>query len=500
MEKSAVEGFGRFIPRLLTIIRTGILFLVTTLPVWSESGLPEPLRVLVQTEGNVLVSGSPWKLTLLVGHPKPEEVTIQVPVLPSQLILDRIRREIRGPGETKSSGGLDAESTLWTVVEYIFIPRGSGSFTIGPFEVMVPGKRSFTSPISIRIQGAEGTEPVYLPRLFWSGVLDRPQVGVPLVLELHLAGQDPSIAIQSFTKNLAVDLVQNALVEALPVTEAELASGLVYRVQFVPLQTGQLVLPMAELEWGPIKVKTAAESIMVSNGPLRKTAGPGLETQRTIPEKASSGIRGSSSGATQNRTVPPFPPLRLTFPWNLVWPMVSGSFQQKIGDIQGLWERGDVFSSLLMLRMLERDSLAGPVFRQIRQDAERQIQMLSSLDEWWTPKPLLLGITLMLVFVGFMLGIKKKIRAGILFLVLAGSVLIYSMGGQSVLEPVLRGGRLALIRETASYTIPDRVGGIGAHFLDGEAVLVKNKTEGWVFVNSTGQQSGWVPLSSIVEY
>lgn len=501
MEKSAMEKYRRGLHRLLVDMLPWILVLRGAGYLWSVPGSQEALQVLVQTESNVLTVGSPWKLTLLVEYPEADRVAVTLPPLPSVLSLDRVRTGVRS-----------IEATPWTVVEYTFIPTGTGTVTLRPFEVQVPGKRGLTGPQTLSIQGPNGPGPVFSPRLFWTGLPEVPRVGFPMILELHLESSDPGASPGGAVTDLVVDLVEDALVESLPVTNEERERGLLYRIRCIPLKSGELSLPQAKLEWGGRVILSEAQRLVVAEVSSRQAAGTPLGASGTGKGGALSGgttgnagregslQAGGAEGNGKVRAFPDFPVLEPGLPWEILWPLISGSVQTVLQESRQIWEAGNHAESLVLLRKNERDSYAGPLYREIRREAEKQLQIHSSPDEWWIPRGLLYGLAILCCGIGVFLGVKKRIKGSVLFLACSCLVMLYSSAGEPILVPLLRGGKIAVIRDTAAFTIPDKAGTSSTHFVDGEGVLVKNQTDTWVFVTASGQRSGWVPRSSVLVY
>jgi hypothetical protein len=105
-------------------------------------------------------AGSLWTVAIFVDHPVPAEVRIQPPPLPSSLRLERVRVLPRTEGGARR-----------TVVEYDFLVLKEEHFTLGSFELSVPGKRGLTPPLPVRAAGPGSPgmqEDISLPRLFWA--------------------------------------------------------------------------------------------------------------------------------------------------------------------------------------------------------------------------------------------------------------------------------------------------------------------------------------------
>jgi hypothetical protein len=486
MEESAREKFRRKLHRLLASAFFVVLVCGPAASVVSETGSQEVPQVLVETESSVLTVAQPWKLTLLIQYPAPEDVKISLPPIPGSLVLDRIRTEVRM-----------ISKELWTAVEYTFIPKTAGPLMLGPFEIRIQGKRLLSTPQALTVQDAAGAVHPYTPRLFWAGSTESAQVGSPLVLELHLEGYDPKITLPEGITALSVQLVQNALVESLSVSDQERGRGVLYRIRLIPLNQGELYLPEATVRLGRDPIRSEPRRLMVAEGQTRQLARPSAEP-------AGSQNRRPLQG-THRQPAPAFPELpeyQPEFPWALLWPLLSGHVQPLLQESRTLWQAGEYAKALATIRKQERDSLAGPIYRRVRKIAEGKLGITSGPDEWWLPRGLLYPVSALGLGVALFLGLKKRKTAGIVFLACSGLILVYSMVGQTMLIPALRGGSIAVIQEqdTAARTIPEKAGSVSTHFAVGEGVLIHHSTGSWVFVSASGQRSGWVLLSSICRY
>ncbi|MDR0452259.1 MAG: hypothetical protein LBH15_04385 [Treponema sp.] len=146
------------------------------------------LGVSVEAEPVLGKAGSIWTFTIIADHPVPAEVRARPPALPSCLRQERVRVLPR------TSGGIRR-----TVVEYDFLVLREEPFTLGSFELDVPGKRGLTPPFTVRAPGSGPQTPggeTADPRLFWALPQPRPPAapgGQPDVLR---AGEAAEIALR----------------------------------------------------------------------------------------------------------------------------------------------------------------------------------------------------------------------------------------------------------------------------------------------------------------
>ncbi|MCA1949218.1 MAG: hypothetical protein LDL24_01490 [Treponema sp.] len=483
MEKPDRERFRGRVHRLLRLVVLAGLLLGAGVSSWAVPGSQEALRLILQTDGSELLVGKPWKLLVLLQYPSPENVHLSLPPLPEGLLLDRIRTGIR-----------TVEGEIWTEIECTFIPQKRGDITLGPLEVTVPGKQGRTSPQALSVRDASGSaESPIVPRLFWTAPDKEYRVGDPIPLELHIDAPTSSQRSPWFSGNLAVDLVQDALTETVPVTESDRAQGILYRVRLIPLKAGTIILPAAKLSVGTSVIVSEKGMISVLPGTVHQSKKEQLLV--TTPQSSQKNAAVKKADA-----FPEFAGFRPPFLWRLLWPLVSQDFFKVLSQSKTYWEQGKAAKALALLRTCERDSPLGPLYRTFRREAEGQLGIFSSIDEWWVPSILLFGLAFFLFFFGIYAAMKKNKMASIGFIACASLVLLYSILAKPVLVPLLRGGSVAVVGETEGYTIPDKNGSNIAHFVTGEAVLVKHKTGEWVFISAAGQRSAWVTRSSVYDF
>ncbi|WP_304225373.1 hypothetical protein [Gracilinema caldarium] len=483
MEKPDRERFRGRVHRLLRLVVLAGLLLGSDVSSWAVPGSQEALRLILQTDGSELLVGKPWNLLVLLQYPSPEEIHLSLPPLPEGLLLDRIRTGIR-----------TVEGEIWTEIECTFIPQKRGDITLGPLEVTVPGKQGRTSPQALSVRDASGSaESPIVPRLFWTAPDKEYRVGDPIPLELHIDAPALSQKSPWFAGNLVVDLVQDALTETVPVTESDRAQGILYRVRLIPLKAGTIIFPAARISVGTSVFVSEKGMISVLPGTVHQSKKEQLLV--TTPESSQKNKAKNKAGS-----FPDFAGFRPPFPWHFIWPLVSQEFFKVLGESKKNWEQGEPAQALMVLRTYERDSPLGPLYRIFRRESEGQLGIFSSIDEWWVPSMLLFGLTIVLLVLGIYATMKKKKIASIGFIACASLVLLYSILAKPVLVPLLRGGSVAVVGETEGFTIPDKNGSSIAHFVTGEAVLVKHKTDEWVFISAAGQRSAWVTRSSVYDF
>jgi hypothetical protein len=234
----------------LSVVFAAVLALFPGRPVslraQSGSGI---LGLGVEAEPVLGGAGSIWTMTILVDHPVPAEVRVQPPALPAPLRPERVRILPR------TDDGIRR-----TVVEYDFLVLREASFTLGPFELSVPGKRGLTPPFTVRAAGSGSPGPGgdALPRLFWAvSPPDALRIGEPAEIALcyvyppggSLPAEARSQSAASWSNRPAPPV--NAILEVLPGTplpgspaaSGRGETGVLLRLRVIPLGGPALSLP-----------------------------------------------------------------------------------------------------------------------------------------------------------------------------------------------------------------------------------------------------------------
>jgi hypothetical protein len=204
----------------------------------------------VEAEPVLGKAGSIWTVTILVRHPDPAEVRVKAPALPSSLRLERARIQPR------LSGGVRQ-----TVVEYDFLVLREAGFTLGSFELTVPGKRGLTRPFTVSAIGPQTPDDTPLPRLFWAAPPDTLRIGEAAEIALRyeyppgasLSAETRSQSAASWSYHPALPV--NAILEVLPgpplpgpVSDpGQGETGILLRLHVIPLEGRLLSLPETSL-------------------------------------------------------------------------------------------------------------------------------------------------------------------------------------------------------------------------------------------------------------
>jgi hypothetical protein len=450
----------------------------------------EDLEVLLEISPDAPEAHIEWKVSLLVNHPNPQDVSVTLPPLPPFLVLDRIRTTARREAGER-----------WTAVEIFFVPGRGGPVSLAPFEVQVPGRQGYSPPLSTGTPGDAGEA---LPlRALWDPLPASLRTGEEVELRLRLfTGEEGTRQALSYRLEAPV----NAVVEALGVEER--APGeLILRFRVIPLDGTAVSVKSAPLTYGDASLIVPGREFSVLPRPPSSAPAPAAP-----PET------GLSAAALNPAELPAFPGEAAASP--AVFPFFRPAYARALGEAHAHWEEGRYAEALALLRRNERDLAAGPALAPLRRAAETALGIGAVADERWRPRRLYLtlaaaaSLVLILslpgVFVPSACGRQKNKHVtlgpsgsyrfvAIIAFILTGAAFFGFFGGPERGTAPAK-GRTAVLREADAFRVPEGGDEPALFFREGEPVRVRALSEPWAFVESFEGKTGWVPLDVIIFY
>ena len=457
-----------------------IMALSVALPTLAESGPDEALGLIVSTRPEVLTADSIMVLSILVDHPRPDEVKVLIPDLPSSLALERVATLSR---LVEGTSGQER----WTAVELSLFLRSAGTILIPPIRIAVKGKDAATSPLELSVAGVLLT-PGPLPSLSWRAVPERAEAGKPFTAELVCKGF--ALSAESET---VVAVAENALVQSLGAAEG----GTILRFRITPLAAGRLELPSVMVRTGNAEIRSPSLAIRAAEG----ISGPSRPASR--PAVASGGA--SASG-------PKTPPKTARVDFESLPRSPSPSFLAKelasrLEPVRTAWNAGEGAYALAMLRAGERDSPAGFLLSETRRAAELELGIEGAGNEKYAPLILLVPlafVSLAAFFFSSTLGGRgKRRRASVVALIALPLFLLSSTW--SLLSRVdsagfFGSGARVVLKACVSYRVPDEESGTGDEFSEGWPARVLSVADSWAYVETAKGLSGWIHRQNAVFY
>lgn len=443
---------------------------------FSASGPEEPLRVVVFRAPDSPRDGGSFTLTLFIDHPRPQDVSVDAPVFPPSLRLERTRVEPRlFPGTAGSS-------ERWTTVEYSFRPASSGEFRIGSFVVRAAGKSAESAPFTLSVGG--GAPAAARKSLAWDGAPLQAAVGSSFEIRLIASGFVPDGSLLP-----GISAPENAILEALAVSEADRLSGTVARFRATLMDSTPFRLP-----------------------PLTLRLGDGSEV--AAPPLAVAAVGAPSGGrvpvALVMRDSPNMPkPARPSFPEEsqAAFPgFVRASTAPILESARRDWEKGSYGAAVATLRAAERDSVFGLFIRPTRREAEKSLSLPPSRDEAYAPLVPLAVSALAGAFVFALFGaaalleaVKRNAvtsRRRRRFMIISAAAALFALASSRLVFAGARKREAVVLSACRSLRVPDPVSAASAEFSEGQAARATSSTgagEGsWLFVETDDGRSGWI--------
>jgi hypothetical protein len=486
--------------RILFLLVTGF----TLFHLHAQDMPDTPFVFRIETAPEIPVQGMAWTLTVLVNHPYPQQIEVRHPNVPPSLSLERIRIDAR------TVRGRDGINERWTAAEFLFIPQAAGNLTVGPFQIIGQGKRTFTAETTRTIRPSAAANPSNRPSFVWEAVPQRLKIGEQGEFTLRMRNRDPRKPmpeVQLYGEGLPL----NAILEEVAPSQAERNRGIALRIRLIPLEGHEVSLNSRYLPYEGYALQVPAVRIPVSAGDIFPP--PPSAAPRPLPTAAET----------------PFPEFSQSVPL-----LFKADYDSTILKARSLWETGEKTEALALLRRCERESLAGPLFPTFRRKLESALGITFSPDEVWRPKPfliplLLLGIALIIIPLILRLlsyrksqnsitpsqifsknlyfhtkishnpkknGVTSRTFRGYIVSFFCGVVLcglVFYLSGPFSPE------MFSVVREAVrAGIVPDVNGGQSAYFAPGEAVKIRLVTGNWVYAETGDGRSGWIRRDSII--
>jgi hypothetical protein len=468
----------------------------------------EPIEVRLETNPANPTVNNAWSVFILVNHPRPDEVSVDSPDFPSSLALERIRTD------TRTILGANSQSERWTRVEFLFIPRRAEALRLEPFEVRIQERFALTDVISARVQGESSNR--YEPRFRWLSPPSGLRLGEAGEITLELSNWDPARRIpEDFFSGRAP---LNAVLEENPPVRTD--AGYRYTILLIPLGGANVKLDAFAFLSDTYTLSVPEISLRVLPAPQAAATVAAFPIDENPPDDDPN----PDNITMEFAAALPFPQEReeVFFPWN-------GEYRKIIAAVEALWEQNRWADALAEIRKGERDSPVGPSLVALRAEMEEALGLSATENERWRP----FGISLFsfvlvcvaLIFAGAFLAalrlhrreknrfhddgdktVTSKRRYGfILVMVCAiflGLVFILPEGNLGIFpaSSSVRSGKIAVLRTTQSYRVPDYKGAVNGWFSEGQAVTVGDFRGEWCFAETLDGRSGWVERASVISY
>jgi hypothetical protein len=452
-----------------------------------------------------------WRVSILVDHPVPDEVTVIPPELPAFLSFAQYRKEARFVRTSAEQG------RRWTLAEFLFVPHRVGNIVLEPFEALVGGARILIPGARTTVTTREGAREEYHPRLVWDAPPPVIRIGEAADLTLRVLGGDPLMPLRRQPLRLVVP--EDALLEELPLTGEELDQGLALRLRVIPLEGNRISLGPFSLSFEALTLEAPVISIPLAPPPGVSPPPPMQTAVAALPVENEAAFSGGplSVSAFPEASKEPF----LLF---------RNSYRKTLGSAREYWKQARYAEALGELRRGERDFLSGPALASVRRSAETLLGLPPTADEKWRPRNFFLALVilsfcLLLPIVALPLRFRRgdSRKKGVTSPFVHGysivvCVLIGSMGvGIAALarspagfgkfagfgkpaQETAPGNAAVTLRFCLAYRVPDLQGAITARWMEGQPVRVRSVSDAWAYAESSAGDAGWVHQEDLIFY
>jgi hypothetical protein len=415
------------------------------------------------------VVNTPWRISMMVDYSHPEYVGARPPEFPEALRLDEMRIEPL----------IREDRSRWTAVRWTFIPQSpvpEDPIHLGSFQITAPGKIAFTDEMDIIVLSKDPAAKNYRPHLVWDKIQTPFEMGASGSLLLRLFDWNP---LRPYPK-ISLAAPEQAILEEIPLTQADIARSAVLRLSLIPLTVGEVTIPRLRFKSEGVNLEIPSLTIQVV--PSTK----GTISPQTLEPIFIVDTISPSATARFPETVPRIPAV--------FFRIAVGTVSQA----KTLWEHGEKAEALALVRRNERDGVFGFAFAPLRKDMEQALGLVPSHDETWIPKKVCL-IAVFCSLTGLMVVLFKRkprqVRKRASFASVLAALAFGCLAG--FWNPLQR--KTAVFHTSDVYPVPEFKSAITGQINDGQWAIIRSMSNEWVFAESD-DLSGWILFEKAVFY
>jgi hypothetical protein len=380
-----VSTYSRLLIALVSVLGFGLTPLYAQEPSEQRRQSLEP-RLLERAE--LLRPGEDAVFLFGVSNPNGEEVRVDVPESSSDVQLIQLRVF---PGRIE--GVFDER---WTAVELRLLPLRGGVFRYGPILFSTETRQGRIQ--SIRLDVVDDSLAARMPRFVWFG-LEAPLVeGSSRIIAL--------VADRSLPEGvrMQLDIPQNAILESLPVDEAQRNRGVVARYSLLPIAAGFLELGSARVfieGFGELTVPQPRRLLVRPAAGMSTAEAASASTDALVAIELDA-LHEDSVNDVREIVFPELSPRHTS------WTQVAAP---AVAAAKDLLVQDGLIAAVAYLRRAERDSLLGFSIKGFREDFERLNGLPLGYAELWTPIWAIAGlflVTILLLGVSFFAKVFKR--------------------------------------------------------------------------------------------
>lgn len=509
--------------------------------------LRDPLKALVEIKTDEIMELKPFKITILVNHPNPEEVIISPPNFNDEFFFERlsVSPHIMDVGRKTPRIPLPDEeeddSHKWTSIEITLVPAKEGQFTLSSWTITSPQHTITTLPLQLVV--IKGKDKEIPPSFVWAGA-ESIRVQESGIAFLRVTNLENDEIKYPYGIVIPVAAPRNAIVEKLPVSHGDEQRGTVLKIRINPLDGKEIHFEAHTVRYRSWYLVVPELKIAVRPGSnSAKSGGQSLNSkeiaqlERTFSQKDNSGLRGTLRSTPKNKY--------LDFPapvyGGILKTLDGGAFDELIKQAGTHWNLGAYAASLALLRRGERNFIAGAAVARLRREAEARLELPLLHNEVWLPPRIFFAlaaagaliilfcaaiwivrriINLRLERLNQISGVQaahlnlpvnlKEVRFSKKRFVLGAALVV--IGAAGIIASKLESGNRAVLSATEIYNLPEIISASGsdgaasndgetaAFFSDGMPVKLLATSGEWFYVEAPDGTTGWTPRSAAFVY
>lgn len=302
-----------------------------------------------------------------------------------------------------------------------------------------------------------------------------------------------------------IEVPENAIVETLPVSEIERASGIVLRLSVVPLGGQSVTIAAQNAGRGGVQAKIPALLLEVQpsiNGAAKTAASSGSSRKTDTPPPADA-VSGDTDAYADNLQVKPasFDTLVSREP---IFPPFAPAYKACLDAAASLWNGERYAEALAILRSGERSLCAAAAVKRARIVCEGALNLPAAPSAPWLPIAPLTAVFVLCVLslAAVLLRRRRQWRVPVPLTAALSMTAIFAFS--AILFSFAVAGNRAVTKRTAAYPIPEADAVPAVFFMEGEPVRVRTRSGIWLYVESVSnhvpRKSGWLKTEDAALY
>jgi hypothetical protein len=365
-----------------------------------------------------------------------------------------------------------------------------------------------TEPLTIDVLG-QG--PDVEMRLEWAGPdgnLPPPEaarLGEVTEVVLRVRDLEADVLYSESSALVPIEVPENAIVEAFPVSEIERASGVVLRLSVIPLGGQSVTIAAQNAGRGGLQAKIPALLLEVqpSITVAAKTADASSSSRKTDTPSHADIVSSDTDAYADNLQIKPasFDTLVSREP---VFPPFAPAYKDCLETAASLWNGERYAEALAILRSDERSLCAAAAVKRARIACEGALNLPSAPSEPWLPLAPLAAVFVLCVLSVAAVLLRRRRQWRVPVPLTAALFMTAISALSAILFFFAVAGDRAVTKRAAAYPIPEADAAPAVFFMEGEPVRVRTRSGIWLYVESVSphipRKFGWIKTEDAALY